>query len=97
MDRILTSIPVKIFVVLFPLIPPSKAVMISSYVLTTTMVSSDLTAAPIIHFLSECILARLPPLQSLSLQVGPNKPALHTGEGGGGLLLSHLSLGNWTH
>ena len=24
------------------------------------------------------------PLQSLSLQVGPNKPALHTGEGGAG-------------
>ena len=62
MDRILTSIPVKILFVFFPLIPPSRAVMSSSYVLTTTMVSSDLTAAPIIHFLSECILARLPPL-----------------------------------
>ena len=47
MDRILTSIPVKILFVLFPLIPPSRAVMISSYVLTTTMVSSDQTAAPI--------------------------------------------------
>ena len=78
MDRILTSIPVKIFVVLFPLIPPSKAVMISSYVLTTTMVSSDQTAAPIIHFLSECILARLPPLAASPCSMWSSWPLHHS-------------------